>query len=237
MQRGIPDETEGRDGIVAGLLGQVAVVDAAPVDARRRTGLQAIDDEGTVAQPFRQPRRRRVAGAAAGVVRQADVDLAGKEGARRQHDGRRVETQAGVRHDAAHAIVLDDDVVDGLLEQAQVRLRFDHAPDRRLVQHTVGLGARRAHGRPFRRVQGAPLDAGTIGRQRHRAAERIDLLDQMSLADAADGRIAAHLPDGFDVVREQQRTCAGARRRERGFGAGVAATDHDHVELELLAHR
>ena len=81
------------------------------------------------------------------------------------------------------------------------------------------------------RVQRAPLDAGAIGRTRHRAAQRVDFLDQVALADAADGRIAAHLPERFDVVRQQQRARAHARGRERGFGAGMAAADDDDVEF------
>ena len=65
---------------------------------------------------------------------------------------------------------------------------------------------------------------------RHRAAQRVDLLDQMPLADAADRRIARHCAQGFDVVRQQQRLHAHARGRQRGFGAGMAATDNDDIE-------
>jgi hypothetical protein len=38
---------------------------------------------------------------------------------------------------------------------------------------------------------------------RHEHAQGIDLADQMILAAAADGRVAAHLPQGFQVVGEQ----------------------------------
>ena len=75
-----------------------------------------------------------------------------------------------------------------------------------------------------------------VGGKRHRAAERVDLLDQVALADAADGRIAAHLPQRLDVVREQQGAPAHARSRERGFGARMAAADHDHVEFRTETH-
>ena len=51
-----------------------------------------------------------------------------------------------------------------------------------------------------------------VGGLRHDAAERVDLLDQVALADAADGRVAAHL-------RRRFRCCgsaaACARRRAR----------------------
>ena len=102
-----------------------------------------------------------------------------------------------------------------------------------LVELAVGLRARGAHRRTLARVQGAELDAGLVRRERHGAAQRIDLLDQMALADAADGRVAAHLAERLDVVGEQQRAPPHAGGRERGLGAGVAAADHDHVDIPL----
>ena len=106
-----------------------------------------------------------------------------------------------------------------------------------LVELAVGLRPSGAYRRPLAGIQGAQLDACLVRRDRHRAAERIDLLDQMTLADAADRRIAAHLPEGLDVVREQERAAAHARGRERRLGAGVAAADHDHVEFAVESHR
>ena len=53
----------------------------------------------------------------------------------------------------------------------------------------------------------------------------------MALADPADGRVAAHLPQRFDVVGEQQRGAAHARRSQRSLGAGMAAADDDDVEF------
>src|SRR3546814_7981402 len=44
--------------------------------------------------------------------------------------------------------------------------------------------------RSLRCVQDAELDAGTIRGVRHQAAEGVDLLDQVTLADAADRWIA-----------------------------------------------
>jgi hypothetical protein len=70
-----------------------------------------------------------------------------------------------------------------------------------------------------------------VGGLRHHPAQRVDLLDQMALADAADGRVAAHRADGLDVVGQQQRARTGARGRQRGLGAGVAAADDDDVEV------
>ena len=43
--------------------------------------------------------------------------------------------------------------------------------------------------------------------------------------------LAGHLADGFDALGQEQRSRAEARRGKRGFGAGMAAADHDHVEM------
>src|SRR3546814_4245781 len=112
--------------------------------------------------------RRRVAHAPAGVLRLPDMDPAGEEGAGGEHHRGRLEAQAGVGERAAHAVVpaaigLDQQVVDGGLEDGEVRLRLHGAPDVRAIQTAVGLAARRAHRRPLRRVEPAPLDAGGVG--------------------------------------------------------------------------
>ncbi len=85
-------------------------------------------------------------------------------------------------------------------------------------------------------IERAELDAGGIGGARHDAAQGIDLADQMALADATDGGIAAHRTDGLDALREQQRACATARRSQRRFHAGMPAAHHDHVVFTCLVH-
>ena len=71
---------------------------------------------------------------------------------------------------------------------------------------------------------------------RHDAAECIDLARQVSLANAADGRVAAHLADRLEILRQQQRARAHARGRRRGLRARVAAADDDDVEFLILPH-
>ena len=159
------------------------------------------------------------------------MDAAIEEGAGGEHHGAAAEAQADLRDGAGDAAALEPEVVHRLLEQPKVGLILQAAPDGRLVEDAVGLGPRGAHGGPLGCVEDPELDARLVGGGRHGTAERVDLLDQVPLADAADGRIAAHLAQRLDVVREQQRGAAHARAGQRRLGAGVAATDHDHVEL------
>ena len=75
------------------------------------------------------------------------------------------------------------------------------------------------------------MNAALIGGQGHGAAHGIDLLDQMALADAADGRVAAHLTERLDVVRQQQSLATHAGAGQGGLGASMATANHDDVKL------
>ena len=131
---------------------------------------------------------------------------------------------------------VDHQVVARALEQREIRLVLEAAPNRRLVEQAIGLRPGRPHRRALGAVQDPELDAGLVGRRRHRAAQGIDLLDQMPLADAADRRVAAHLPERLDRMRQQQRRRAHARGSERRLGAGMAAADDDDVEVFGIGH-
>src|SRR5258708_1696864 len=57
-----------------------------------------------------------------------------------------------------------------------------------------------------------------------------------ALADAADRRIAAHLTQRLDIVRQEQGALAHARSRKSGFGARMAAADHDYPVFRAETH-
>ena len=180
--------------------------------------------------------RRRIAGAAAAVVVEADVDAAAEERADGEHHRARAEFDAGHGDHATHHAVLDDEIGALLLEQREVGLVLERAANERLVQHAIRLHARRAHRRTLAGVQRARLDRRRIGASRHDTAQRVDLLDQVSLADAADGGVAAHLAQRLDALREQQRARTHAGSRQRGFGARVPATHDDYVKNACRTH-
>ena len=58
----------------------------------------------------------------------------------------------------------------------------------------------------------------------------------MTLADATNGRVATHLPQGLDVVAEQQSLATHAGRREGSFGAGMATADNDDIKFLWIEH-
>ena len=164
------------------------------------------------------------------------MDLAVEEGASGQHHGIGQKADAELGHCAAHLVALDDEVVAGLREDGQMRLIFQTRADRLLVQHAVGLGARGAHGRTFRGVEDAELDAGFVGGCRHGAAQRIDFTHQVALADAADRRVAAHRAEGVEIVRQQERVRTRPRCGQRSLGTGVTTADNDDIKTGGIEH-
>ncbi len=221
---------------VARLQLALAEVDGAAVQPWRRPSLQAILRQLEFFQACRQRHRGRIACAPGLVVVQAHMDAAVQEGAGGQHHRPGPESDADLRDGAHHPVALYHQVVHGLLEQLQVGLVLQPPADCGLVQNAVGLGPGGTHCRALAGVEDAELDATFVRGDGHGATERIDLLDQMALADAPDRGVAAHLPQGLDVVRKQQCLAAHACRRQGGLGAGVAATDHDDVELFGIKH-
>ena len=80
------------------------------------------------------------------------------------------------------------------------------------------------------------MDATVVCGGAHEAAQRVYLLHQVALAYTPNGRVAAHLPQRLDALREEQRARTVTRAREGGFGAGVSAADDNGVETFRMAH-
>ena len=117
--------------------------------------------------------------------------------------------------DTTHRIIVKLESLNAGLDDIEIGLR----PDRRLHGHSikfaVGLGAGTSHRRTFRTVEKAELDASLIGNPSHEAVQRIDLADEMTLAQAADRRIAGHLADRRKAMRHEGRSCTQAAPQRR----------------------
>ena len=170
------------------------------------------------------------------VVRKPDVDDPGQECARRQNHIRCVELDPELRDNTTNAITGQDDVVDGLLKDRQIRLVFQTATDGCAIEGTVGLGTGSPDRGSFAAVEDPKLDAGFVCGDCHRTAQRIYLPDEMTFPDTSDRRVARHLPERFDTVSEQQRAPSHPRRSERRLGAGMSAANHDDIETFGITH-
>ena len=180
------EEGKKRQRIVRMLLAHDRKIDAARIEPRRGSGFQPPDRQGQFTQTGRQRRRRRLAHASAGRLRQANVNLAVKESPRRQHHGLCHETQPMFSHRPANPPVFDNQIVATLREQREIRLVLKEMADRLPVMRPVGLYARGAHRRTFGGVEDAELDASPVRGNPHRPVQRIDLAHQMPLADPAN---------------------------------------------------
>ena len=158
------------------------------------------------------------------------MNAAVQESTGRQHHGFGAEAHAHLGHRTYHPVAFQHQVINRLLKEPQSGLVLQPMADRRPVKHPVGLRPCGAHGGPLAAIEDPELDASFIRGLGHRTTQGIDLLDQMPLADATDAGVAAHLTQGFDVVRQQQRGTTHACRGQCSFSAGVAAADNDDIE-------
>ncbi len=221
---------------VAGLWLEPGEIDTLGIDTRRRPGLQPIDTERQRTQTFGQRVGRRIAGATAGMMVQPDVDHASQEGTGTQHHGIRHEADAGLGPDTDDGVVFHNQIVDALLEQSEISLVFQDAANRGLVSHAIRLGSSGANRRPLAGIEHTKLDAGQVGCLCHGTTQGIDLLDQMALADPADGGIAGHLAQRLDVMRQQQGAGTATCRCQSGFGTGMTTADHDDLKTVGILH-
>ena len=211
------------------LLLQHRPVDGAAVNARRRPGLQPADRQADLAQLHAQRGCCPLAGTTADIDILAPEQLAAQEGAGGQHDrGRRQRPAIGQRQ-TGHRALADDQAHRLALNNLQPRLGVKHLVDRRLVALAVGLHARPLHGGALAAVEHAIMDRSGVSRAADQAVERVDLADQMALAQTADRRVAGHGTHGRPLEGQQRHRCALARCRSGRLAAGMAATDHDHI--------
>ena len=211
-------------------------VNRAAIQARWRAGFQAALWELEFFESRAQRHRWRIACPARRVVVQADVDFAVQKRPRRQHHGFAAKAHADLGDGTYDSVALHHQIIHRLLEQPEIGLIFQLVANRRFVQHTVGLRPGCPHSRAFGAVEDAELDARFVGRQSHRATHGVDFFDQVAFADTANGRVAAHLPQRLDVVRQEQGFAAHAGAGQCGLGASVAATDDDDVKFLGVIH-
>ena len=100
-----------------------------------------------------------------------------------------------IQIDAGDAALLHGQSFDRALDDLEIGRRGDRRLHRRAIELAVGLSARAAHGRAFGAIEQPKLDSGGVGDAAHEAVERIDLADELPLAQPADRRIAGHGAD------------------------------------------
>ena len=71
---------------------------------------------------------------------------------------------------------------------------------------------------------------------RHQAAKRIHFFYQVSFPNAANRRVAAHLPQSVDIVCQKQSLLTHSRCGHRGLSACMTPANDDDVKRILIKH-
>ncbi len=222
------EEGEGLGRLVAGLGKEAAPVDGVSVQAHGGARLEAGHLQAQGFEAFGQFARRGLVGPAGRIGGGADENAAAQEGARGyDHRVGRDLVILQQAHAAAAAIRFQQGGDDALAEP-QAGRGLEQALHVQVVERFVVLAARGAYGRPLGAVEELEVDAGGVGGAGHDPAQGVDLLHQVTLGDAADGRVAGHLGHGLQVHGQQQGVGAQARRGAGRLDAGMPRPHHHH---------
>ena len=131
------------------------------------------------------------------------MDAAPQERPGRDDDGAGAEPAPVRRLHPANPRTVEEQICDHTLRQFQGGEVLEEVAHRSPIESAVALRPGSPDRRTLGAIEHAELDRGTIGGAAHETAEGIDLADDGALRDAADGGIAAHLADGFEVRGEQ----------------------------------
>jgi hypothetical protein len=97
------------------------------------------------------------------------------------------------------------------------------------VKLSIGLSPRPSHSRTFTSIENPELDSSFVGCTAHKSIQGINLTHEMSLAQAANCRVARHGPDRCKSVRKQGCLSAHPRGSGSRFAACVSSTDDNHI--------
>ncbi len=154
-----------------------------------------------------------------------------QEGTGRQYYGLGAKLASVQQFDPRHGLRFDQEVVDFPLNDAQPRLSRKRLLHEAAIELAVHLRSGPAHSRTLAPVEQAELDTGFVGNPAHQTIQSIDLAHEMTLAQPANGGIAAHLADGGEFVRDESRTGANSGSSSRCLAPGMPAADNYDIEF------
>jgi hypothetical protein len=135
---------------------------------------------------------------------------------------RPIRIQRDIRHFAF------DNGEPGLLSQERLHGEAIEVP--------VHLRAWTTDSRALAAVQHLEVDSSPVRRRRHHPIQGIDLPNEVTFADSANGRIAGERTDRLDPMGEQKGARPHASGRRSSLASGMATADHHDIEVTLLWH-
>ena len=126
----------------------------------------------------------------------ADDDARIEIGSGTDDDGFRTPNRTEIGYDLGDGAVFQPNVRNFRLNQRKSVRVLDGFFHDLAVKHAVCLNPLGLDGRAFARIEDAVLQHDLVRGTSHFAAERVDFKDKLSLARAADRRIARHIRHG-----------------------------------------
>jgi hypothetical protein len=154
----------------------------------------------------------------------------------RQDDGPTAEDRPVKCLNAASLPAPDDNLGNNALEYRQARDPLETAFHGQPVPGLVALGPGRLDGSSAAAVEEAELNACLVGQFTHHAPQGVYLADEMAFGQAADGGIAGHLGNRFQMDGHQAGLEPHATHGSGSLAPGVACADHDDIIIWGPAH-
>ena len=193
---------------IARVRGQPVPVDRAPIQPRRRAGLQPPQRQLEPRQRLCQTRSRAPPLPARPGCCCSPIWITPRRKVPvvRTAAPHRISAAVGAQHAGQPSVApISRSSTDAGPHRQPGRLR-QQPLHRSPIQRPIGLRARPAHCRPLAAVQQLEMDARRVGRPAHQPVQRIHLAHQVALADAAD-----------------RRDCRTSRRSSRAGGSAAAS--------------
>ncbi len=133
-----------------------------------------------------------------------------------------------------YGIAIHDQINHLSFDYLQIGRRRDKGLHGLAIDLTVGLRARALYSRAFAAIEQTELDACAVCDLPHQPVQRIDLANQMALAQTTDCGVAGHHADAIKAKRYQCGTRTHPRGGMRCIRPGMATTDHHNIKVAMF---
>ena len=235
LRQSRPMALEGKHGgiRIARLDFETREVDALLFEPRRRSGLQASESKPDGLQGPGELDGSFFARTAGTKLLLPQMAESIQESAGSQNDAGRVDPIAGSGFDAGDSVPNSQQGRSLCLDDREAVLTMEPMLHLLPVEFLVALGSRSLDGGAATPIEQAEMDSVGIPHLADEAPQRIDLPNQVALADAPDGRVARHLGNHFPVDGDQGGIGAHSGRSGRRLATRVSAPNDNDVDREI----
>src|SRR6202162_4500867 len=165
----------------------------------------------------------------------SNVDVPAKESAGSYDDRSCTKASSFESLDADHTCLAlaKQQPRDGPLHGTEVFMLLKERPYRAPVKPSITLGARSPYRWTLAPIEHPELKNCEIRSSSHYPSKPVHLAHDSSLRNPADSGVASHLDDCLERASDEPYSRTQSSCCDRGFSAGVTATDDNYIELGL----